>query len=119
MRSIDYVTFMVVVGSFFVVSGGIHLRVRAPSSPARNTLFLFVGAGLANLVGTIAASMLLIRPLDHDEQKSCRTDARRVFHFLWSVTLAARFCRWARHYSWDFLKACRSGGRRNIAGANG
>lgn len=60
--SIDYVTFMVVVGSFFVVSGGIHLRVRAPSSPARNTLFLFVGAVLANLVGTIGASMLLIRP---------------------------------------------------------
>ena len=60
--SSDYVTFMVVVGSFFVVSGGIHLRVRAPSGPARNTLFLFVGAVLANLVGTIGASMLLIRP---------------------------------------------------------
>src|SRR5437016_8069353 len=60
--SIDYVTFMVVVGSFFVVSGGIHLRVRAPSSPARNTLFLFVGAVLANLIVTIGASMLLIRP---------------------------------------------------------
>jgi Na+/H+ antiporter NhaD/arsenite permease-like protein len=60
--SIDYVTFMVVVGSFFVVSGGIHLRVRAPSSPARNTLFLFVGAVLANLIGTIGASILLIRP---------------------------------------------------------
>ena len=60
--SIDYVTFMVVVGSFFVVSGGIHLRVRAPSNPARNTLFLFVGVVLANLIGTIGASMLLIRP---------------------------------------------------------
>lgn len=58
----DYVTFMVVVGSFFVVSGGIHLRVRAPSSPIRNTLFLFLGALLANLIGTIGASMLLIRP---------------------------------------------------------
>ena len=60
--SIDYVTFMVVVGSFFVVSGGIHLRVKAPSGPARNTLFLFFGAVLANLIGTIAASLLLIRP---------------------------------------------------------
>src|SRR6187551_1388707 len=29
---IDYVTFMVVVGSFFLVSAGIHLRARAPSS---------------------------------------------------------------------------------------
>jgi hypothetical protein len=25
---IDYVTFMVIVGSFFVVAGGIHLRVK-------------------------------------------------------------------------------------------
>lgn len=58
---IDYMTFMVVVGSFFVVSGGIHLRAKGPSGPARNTLFLLVGAVLANLIGTIGASMLLIR----------------------------------------------------------
>jgi Na+/H+ antiporter NhaD/arsenite permease-like protein len=55
-------SFMVVVGSFFVVSSGIHLQVRTPSGPARNTLFLFLGAVLANLIGTIGASMLLIRP---------------------------------------------------------
>lgn len=60
--AIDYATFMIVVGSFFVVSGSIHLRVRGPSNSAWNTLFLFVGAVLANLVGTIAASVLLIRP---------------------------------------------------------
>src|SRR4026207_1209905 len=30
---IDYTTFIVVVGSFFVVSGGIHLRAKGPSSP--------------------------------------------------------------------------------------
>ena len=59
---IDYATFMVVVGSFFVVAGGIHLRPRAPSSPLRNTLFLLAGAVLGNLIGTIAASLLLIRP---------------------------------------------------------
>ena len=59
---IDYVTFMIVVGSFFLVSGGIHLRAKSPSSPLRNTLFLFCGAVLANLIGTIGASMLLIRP---------------------------------------------------------
>jgi Na+/H+ antiporter NhaD/arsenite permease-like protein len=59
---IDYLTFMVVVGSFFVVAGGIHLRVKSPSGAMRNTLFLFVGALLGNLIGTIGASMLLIRP---------------------------------------------------------
>lgn len=60
--AVDYATFMVVVGSFFVVSGGIHLRAKAPSSPVRNTLFLLLGAVLANLIGTIGASLLLIRP---------------------------------------------------------
>jgi Na+/H+ antiporter NhaD/arsenite permease-like protein len=59
---IDYATFMVVVGSFFVVSGGIHLRAKSASGPLRNTLFLLFGAMLANLIGTIGASMLLIRP---------------------------------------------------------
>ncbi len=59
---IDYAIFMVVVGSFFVVAGGIHLRVKSPSGAMRNTLFLFVGALLGNLIGTIGASILLIRP---------------------------------------------------------
>jgi Na+/H+ antiporter NhaD/arsenite permease-like protein len=59
---IDYATFMIVVGSFFVVSSGIHLRTKGPSGPVRNTLFLLFGAVLANLIGTIGASLLLIRP---------------------------------------------------------
>src|SRR5437867_2748487 len=36
---IDYATFMIVAGSFFVVAGSIHLRAKSPSSPIRNTLF--------------------------------------------------------------------------------
>jgi len=59
---IDYATFMTVVGSSFVVSGGIYLRAKAPSGPVRNGLFLFFGAVMANLIGTIGASLLLIRP---------------------------------------------------------
>ena len=59
---LDYFSFMVVVGSFFVVSGGIHLRVKGAARPAANTLFLFGGALLAGIIGTIGASMLLIRP---------------------------------------------------------
>lgn len=58
----DYGSFMVVVGSFFVVAGGIHLRAKGAARPVGNTLFLLAGALLANLIGTIGASMLLIRP---------------------------------------------------------
>jgi len=58
----EYATFMVVVGAFFVVAGGIHLRPRSPGNPFRNTIFLLAGAVFGNLIGTIAASLLLIRP---------------------------------------------------------
>jgi Na+/H+ antiporter NhaD/arsenite permease-like protein len=60
--AMEYVTFIVVVGAFFIVAGGIHLRVKAPGNPLKNVLFLLFGAALANLIGTIGASMLLIRP---------------------------------------------------------
>jgi len=58
----DYLSFMVVVGSFFVVSGGIHLRVKGEATPCMNCLYLLFGTLLAGVIGTIGASMLLIRP---------------------------------------------------------
>ncbi|HZE12713.1 MAG TPA: sodium:proton antiporter, partial [Chthoniobacterales bacterium] len=58
----EYVSFIAVVSAFFVVAGGIHLQVRGPATPGLNTLFLFVGALFGNLLGTVGASMLLIRP---------------------------------------------------------
>lgn len=61
----EYFSFMAVVGSFFVVSGGIHLRSGNRARPAVNVLFLFIGALLANVIGTIGASVLLIRPWIH------------------------------------------------------
>jgi Na+/H+ antiporter NhaD/arsenite permease-like protein len=59
---LEYLSFMVVVGSFYTVAGGIHLRARTSCRPWTNTLFLLCGALLANATGTVAASMLLIRP---------------------------------------------------------
>lgn len=58
----DYFSFIAIVGAFFVVSGGIHLRIKGGGLPASNTLFLVVGALLANLISTTGASMVLIRP---------------------------------------------------------
>jgi Na+/H+ antiporter NhaD/arsenite permease-like protein len=58
----EYVSFMALVGSLFVISGGIKIRVRGEATPLINTVFLLVGAVLANLIGTTGASMLLIRP---------------------------------------------------------
>jgi Na+/H+ antiporter NhaD/arsenite permease-like protein len=58
----EYGSFIIVVGGFFVVAAGIHLQVRGRATPALNTLFLFVAALLGNVLGTVAASILLIRP---------------------------------------------------------
>jgi Na+/H+ antiporter NhaD/arsenite permease-like protein len=58
----EYVSFIALIGSLFVVSGGIHIRVKGESTPAINCLFLFIGAVLANFIGTTGASMLMIRP---------------------------------------------------------
>jgi Na+/H+ antiporter NhaD/arsenite permease-like protein len=60
--AIEYVSFIALIGSLFIVSGGIHINVKGEATPHVNVLFLLIGAVLANLLGTTGASMLLIRP---------------------------------------------------------
>ena len=59
----DYVPFIVLLFSLYVISGGINLRGDLPARPSTNLLFLWLGAALASFIGTTGASMLLIRPL--------------------------------------------------------
>jgi len=59
----DYVSFIVLLGGLFVISGGILLEGDLEATPRTNALFLGTGALLASFVGTTGASMLLIRPL--------------------------------------------------------
>lgn len=61
--AMDYISFIILLGSLFTISGGILLRGNPRGTPMINTIFLFVGAVVANLIGTTGASMLLIRPL--------------------------------------------------------
>jgi len=58
----EYISFIALIGSLFVVSGGIHIGVKGESRPGENVIFLLIGAVIANLFGTTGASMLLIRP---------------------------------------------------------
>jgi Na+/H+ antiporter NhaD/arsenite permease-like protein len=60
--AIEYVSFIALIGSLFVVSGGIHINVKGEATPRANVVFLFIGAVVANFLGTTGASMLLIRP---------------------------------------------------------
>ena len=58
----EYVSFIALGGALFVVSGGIYVGVRGGATPAGNVIFLFIGAVIANVLGTTGAAMLLIRP---------------------------------------------------------
>ena len=59
----DYIPFIVLLLSLYVVTGGIHLSGDIAAKPWVNTLFLAVGWLLASIMGTTGAAMLLIRPL--------------------------------------------------------
>jgi len=58
----EYISFIALVGSLFVISGGIHIDIKGESTPLTNVIFLLAGAILANILGTTGAGMLLIRP---------------------------------------------------------
>ncbi|MEO6006358.1 MAG: sodium:proton antiporter [Opitutus sp.] len=58
----EYVAFISLIGSLFVVAGGIHIRVRDEATPLANVVFLAIGALTANIIGTTGASMVMIRP---------------------------------------------------------
>jgi Na+/H+ antiporter NhaD/arsenite permease-like protein len=63
MRALhEYYSFICLIGSLFVVAGGIHLNVKGEATPRDNVVFLAIGAVVANLIGTTGASMVLIRP---------------------------------------------------------
>ena len=59
----DYVPFIILLLSLFVITGGIHLSGDIKAKPWVNTLFLAIGFVLASLMGTTGAAMLLVRPV--------------------------------------------------------
>jgi Na+/H+ antiporter NhaD/arsenite permease-like protein len=61
--ALEYLSFVALLGSLYVVSGGIVIAGHFPCKPTANAAFLTLGALLANIIGTTGASVLLIRPL--------------------------------------------------------
>jgi Na+/H+ antiporter NhaD/arsenite permease-like protein len=72
---LDYLSFIVLLGSLFVITGGVLVTGDIEARPIVNTAFLAVGAVLASLIGTTGASVLLIRPL-----LSTNQERRHVVH---------------------------------------
>src|SRR5262245_33608446 len=68
----DYVSFIVLLASLYVIAGGIRLQGDLVAAPLTNTAFLALGSALASFIGTTGASMLLIRPLLQTNQERQR-----------------------------------------------
>jgi Na+/H+ antiporter NhaD/arsenite permease-like protein len=80
----EYLSFISLVGSLFVVSGGNHINVKGEATPPVNVLFLLGGALVCNVLGTTGASMLLIRPWLR--MNKYRLTAHHVVFFIFIVS---------------------------------
>jgi len=60
---LEYVSFIVLLGSLFIISGGIYLHGNIHARPRNNVIMLGLGTLLSSVIGTTGASMLMIRPL--------------------------------------------------------
>jgi Na+/H+ antiporter NhaD/arsenite permease-like protein len=59
----DYLSFIVVLFTLYVVAGGILVVANVRATPLLNTGILAIGTVMASFVGTTGAAMILIRPL--------------------------------------------------------
>ncbi len=80
----EYISFICLVGSLYVVSGGIHIRLRGYSTPVSNSILLVTGAVLSNIVGTTGASMILIRPFIRNNKY--RLHSYHIIFFIFIVS---------------------------------
>jgi Na+/H+ antiporter NhaD/arsenite permease-like protein len=80
----DYIPFIVLLFSLYVISGGIRLSGDIPAHPITNTTILLIGSLMASFVGTTGAAMLLIRPLLQINSERKRVKHTVVF-FIFTV----------------------------------
>jgi Na+/H+ antiporter NhaD/arsenite permease-like protein len=59
----EYLSFIVVLFALYTVAGGILVTGDVRGMPGTNTAMLALGTGMASMVGTTGAAMILIRPL--------------------------------------------------------
>lgn len=81
----DYIPFIVLLGSLFVITGGIFIDANLEATPRNNLLILLTGGILASFMGTTGAAMLLIRLLLHTNEER----QRKVHIVLFFIAIVA------------------------------
>ncbi len=80
----EYISFIALLASLFVASGCILIRTDYAGKPLTNSVLLFIGAVVSNLIGTTGASMLLIRP--YMRLNAGRIQAYHIIFFIFCVS---------------------------------
>ena len=60
---LEYISFVILLGALYVISGGVYVSGSLNGTPLANTCLMGLGAVLASFIGTTGASVLLVRPL--------------------------------------------------------
>ncbi|MBD3673467.1 MAG: sodium:proton antiporter [Planctomycetaceae bacterium] len=81
---VEYVPFIALLFSLYVISGGIHLRGTLVGKPQLNAAIIGLGGLLASFIGTTGAAMLLIRPLIRANEER-RYVAHTIVFFIFVV----------------------------------
>ena len=80
----EYLSFIALLSSLFVASGGILIQVDRKSTPWLNAGILLFGSVIANVIGTTGASMLLIRPFI-----KINKDRIKTYHIIFFIFLVS------------------------------
>jgi len=83
--ALEYLPFILMLFALFTAAGGISISGKLTGTPLVNSAILALGAGLASLVGTTGASMILIRPLLRANETR-RFNAHVVVFFIFLVS---------------------------------
>ncbi|HEY6833248.1 MAG TPA: sodium:proton antiporter [Pseudolabrys sp.] len=59
----EYMSFIILLFALYTVAGGLLITGNLGGRPASNALVLAFGAGIASIIGTTGAAMVLVRPL--------------------------------------------------------
>ena len=75
----QYLPFILLLGALFTVAGGLRIKGTLRGTPAGNSLMLAIGAGMASVIGTTGATMVMLRPVIRANRH--RAQAKHVFVF--------------------------------------
>jgi tetratricopeptide (TPR) repeat protein len=114
---LEYLPFILMLFALYTAAGGIVVLGKLAGSPVVNTAILAFGAAISNVIGSVGASMILIRPLVRDNSARRFNAHIVVFLFFLSQTLEEFSRRLAiRPCFWAFCRASISSGQPGPCG---